>query len=268
MPDLLSLASLFERLAAKKPKMKRFKDGVVILGSFGSPEVAAIIEKEIGPKKLPLIYGDPPYGRIVSNEWDKSVSSNDYLDWTKEALKFLAKGGSLYYWGGIGRKEDRVFFDYLARVEKETGMRLANIITWSKRRAYGKRDDYLFTREELAWLVNGDKPRTFNIPYLDKERGYAGYNKDYPAKSKFLRRTNVWTDITELFKGKVHIAEKPSKLAEIPISVHTKPGEIVMDPFAGSGSTGLAARKLGRRFILVEQDPNNFDIIVNRLITR
>ena len=85
------------------------------------------------------------------------------------------------------------------------------------------------------------------------KRGYAGYNKDYPAKSEFLRRTNVWTDVTELFRGKIHPAEKPSRLAEIMIETSSLPGEWVLDPFAGSGSTGVAAANLGRPCLLIEE---------------
>jgi DNA modification methylase len=256
------LASFFIIEAkSKKPKVKKFKDGIVINGEFGSPEVEELLKGE----KLKLIIADPPYGSIVKNDWDQDIGTNDYIRWTEDCLKHLVKGGSLYIWGGIGAPGNRIFFEYLASVEKETGMQLRNLITWSKRRAYGKKDDYLFTREECAWLVNGDKPKTFHIPLLDVERGYAGYNPDYPAKSKYLRRTNVWTDINELFKGKVHIAQKPEKLAKIMIETHTNKGDTVMDPFAGSGSTGLAARTLGRKFILIERDPKNFRIICDRL---
>jgi modification methylase len=247
--------------AKKKPKVVKLPDGMVINGEFGSPEVDEILDGV----KLPLIVADPPYGEIVSNDWDKGVKSSDYMSWTIECQKHLVKGGSLYMWGGIGKPGNRIFFEWLASVEKETGMTLRNLITWSKKRAYGKKDDYLFTREECAWLINGEKPRTFNIPLLAEERGYAGYNKDYPALSKFKRRTNVWTDITELFSGKVHVAQKPEKLAEIMISTHTRKGETVMDPFAGSGSTGMAAKRLGRRYILIERDPANFKLIVDRL---
>lgn len=61
------------------------------------------------------------------------------------------------------------------------------------------------------------------------------------------------------------VAEKPTKLAEIMIETHTRKGDTVLDPFAGSGSTGSAARNLGRKFILIERDKKNFDIIVRRL---
>ena len=252
-------------IAAKSttPKVEKLKDGIVICGEFGSPEVSKILAKYTG--KLPLIIADPPYGEIVSNDWDKGVKSSDYMRWTTDCLHYLSKGASLYMWGGIGKPHNRIFFDWLSKVEDETGMTMRNLITWKKRRAYGKSNDYLFVREECAWLVNGEKPKVFHIPLLDEERGYEGYNKDYPAKSKYLRRGNVWTDINELFKGKVHVAQKPERLAEIMIETHTKKGDVVMDPFAGSGSTGMAAKKLGRKFILIERDPANFKIIVARL---
>ncbi len=252
-----------QKLRFRKLPIKEFPDGIVINGEFGSPEVERLLA--FYEHKLPLIVADPPYGEIVENSWDKGIKASNYMAWTKDCLTYLSKGASLYMWGGIGKPGNRIFFEWLSTVEKETGMTLRNLITWKKRRAYGKKDDYLFTREECAWLINGEKPKIFNIPLLDIERGYMGFNKDYPAKSKYLRRSNVWADISELFVGKVHIAQKPERLAEIMIETHTRKGDTVMDPFAGSGSTGLAARKLGRRFILIERDPGNFQLIVDRL---
>jgi site-specific DNA-methyltransferase (adenine-specific) len=156
---------------------------------------------------------------------------------------------------------------YLCDVEIKDQFELANLITWKKRRAYGVQWNYLFTREELAYFVKGPmkKPRKFHVPLLDEKRGYAGYNAKYPAKSEFYRRSNVWTDITELMRGKVHPTEKVQRLHEVMIEVHTDPGEWIIDPFAGSGVTGFAARKLGRRFALVESDPTIFDDMVKRL---
>jgi site-specific DNA-methyltransferase (adenine-specific) len=269
---MLKLATELEQkwlkqAASKKPKVKKFKDGIVINGEFGSPEVAKILEPYL--QKLNLAISDPPYGVLSKTEadWDQGITANDYMRWTKDIQKYLCKGGSAYIWGGIGTPHDRIFFEWLSKVEDETGMTLKNLITWKKKRGFGTAFNYLFVREECAWLINNDtgKPKIFNIPLLDQERGYAGFNPKYPAKSKYLRRTNVWTDINELFQGKTHIAEKPEKLAEIMIETHTRKGDTIMDPFAGSGSSGSAARNLGRRFILIERDPKNFDIICNRL---
>jgi hypothetical protein len=78
-------------------------------------------------------------------------------------------------------------------------------------------------------------------------------------------RGDVWDDITEILRGKVHEAQKPRRLMEIPIEVHTNPDEVVFDPFVGSGTTAHAARHLGRRFVVVERDEGIFDKMVASL---
>jgi len=200
--------------------------------------------------RVQLVVADPPYGQILKEKWDEACYER--LGFLVSSL--LVPGGTAYVWGGIGKHKHRPFFSWLARVEDETGLRIWDVITWKKRRAYGKKDAYLFVREECAMLVKGDKPRTFHIPLLDEKRSYAGYNAKYPAKSEFYRRTNVWTDVTEILRGKIHEAEKPSKLAEIMIRTSSDPGDLVLDPFAGSGSTGVAALAVGeRRCVLYEK---------------
>ena len=63
----------------------------------------------------------------------------------------------------------------------------------------------------------------------------------------------------------MHPTQKPQRVVEIPIQVHTNPGEFVIDPFAGSGATAVAARKLGRKFVVVEKDEEIFDEMIRRL---
>jgi site-specific DNA-methyltransferase (adenine-specific) len=246
-----------------------FPDGIAVHADSTSFTTAKVVREHVG--SVGLIIADPPYGKIVSEAWDKADDAESFtnwmLDWTDLWYRLLVPGASFYVWGGIGRPDFRPFFSYLSRVESIGSLKMANLITWKKRRGYGKQNDYLFTREECAWLVNGDpkNPRTFNVPYLDEKRGYEGYNKKYPAKSEYKRRTNVWTDITEILRGKLVTAQKPVKLAEIMIETHTEPGEFVIDPFAGSFTTALAARKLGRRFAVIEKDEDAFGIGVQRL---
>lgn len=241
------------------------KDGnVLICGDSTDPQVWASIKEATGKDRFPLIYTDPPYGNIVKEVWDKATA-NDYMKWAKICQDHIVSGGSVFMWGGIGKYKDRPFLSFISSVENETEFRLKNLITWKKKRAYGKKDDYLFTREELAWLILGEKPNIFNIPLLDKIRGYDGYNAKYKAKSPFLRRTNVWDDITEIFKGKDHPTAKPSKLAEIVCLTHSNPGDYVVDIFSGGGSTGKAALDTGRKFVLVEKNTDYFDIAAKKL---
>lgn len=260
-------------IARSEPRIERLEDGIVILGTFPDPAVLSLIKAETGP--LPLVIADPPYGNVVSDEWDK-VDEDAYdfanwmINWTNQISLLSAKSAALYVWGGIGRPGFRPFYAYAAEVEQASEYTIANHITWSKKRAYGIQHNYLFTREELLYLSKGEpkKPRLFKVPYLSEKRGYPGYDKDYPAKSEYKRRTNVWTDVTELLRGKIHTAQKPDELHRIIIEAHTEPGEYVLDPFAGSGTTGRAARQTGRKFILVEKDPESFDLILANLDKR
>lgn len=212
------------------------------------------IPRNIPVNSIPLIVTDPPYGSIVNEKWDTDWSIDHQWGLTDLIDSILVPGGTAYVWGGIGKHKNRVFFEWLSRLEHNyKDLQIWDVITWSKKRAYGTDKRYLFTREECAMIVKGDKPRTFNIPLLEDRRGYAGFNKDYPAKSEFKRRTNVWNDITELMTKKIHPTEKPSRLAEIMIETSSMPGEMVIDMFAGSGSTGIAAKKLSRECILIEK---------------
>lgn len=257
--------------AGPAPVVTRVEGGIVIQGTFPDEAVLEIIRAEAGP--LPLIIADPPYGNVVSDAWDRiDTNQRQFAEWmyawTRVCAALSAPNAALYVWAGIGIPGFRPFYTYAANLEGETPYTLANHITWSKKRAYGIQHNYLFTREELLYLVNGSepkKPRTFHVPLLDEKRGYAGYNKAYPAKSEFKRRTNVWTDVTEIFRGKIHVAQKPERLHEILIETHTEPGEWVLDPFGGSGTTARAAKKLGRKFILVENDPASIRLILDHL---
>lgn len=252
-------------------KIEKIGESYAICADGAHEQTIEAVEKLTG--KLPLIVTDPPYGNVLSDAWDvwqdDAASFQSWMmNWTKRWASTLLPNAAFYVWGGIGAPNFRPFFRYLSSVEEETSLKIANLITWKKKRAYGVKHNYLFTREECVYLFNGDdikQPRCFNIPLLEAKRGYAGYNEKYPAKSEFYRRTNVWSDITEVMRGKVHSAQKAQRVIEIPIEVHTHQNEWVVDPFAGSGTLGHAALKLGRRFVVIEKDEKTFQALVERL---
>lgn len=197
--------------------------------------------------RFPLIICDCPYGRIIKKRWDVA----DYPAWMRLCSDRSLDDATICMWGGIGKRGHRPFLQFAATVEQDfPEWTIANWITWKKKRAYGVPRNYLFTREECLILTRGKPP--FNIPYLATERGYPGYSKKYPAKSKFLRRANVWTDITEILRGKTHIAQKPDALYRVLIETHSNPGDVVFDPCSGSGTTARAAKLCGRGSVLIE----------------
>lgn len=251
-------------------RTEEFEEGVAICGDCTSQEVVDYVRSRTGEVKL--VATDPPYGNVVTERWDRWNDGQRsfvewMLGWTKSYSGLLCDGGAMYVWGGYGMPGFRPFFEYLSRVESETPLKMSNFITWSKKRARGLPYNYLACREDCAYFIKGDpkKPTVFNVPYLDTKRGYAGFDKSKPALSEYYRRTNVWTDVTELLSGKVHPTQKPLRVTEVPIQVHTSPDDWVVDPFAGSMTTAWAARKLGRRWVCVERDESTFNDAVAAL---
>jgi DNA modification methylase len=236
-------------------------DGLIVYGDAFSPEVRRLVVTEFGvsASKRPIDPGydrpafkltilDPPYGEITGERWDHS----DYNKWFELAEWGSAEDATICVWGGVGKSGNRPFLKFAAEVEERYGWRIKNWITWGKKRAYGVQDNYLFTREECLVLALGTP--TFHIPLLETKRGYAGYSEKYPAKSEYLRRTNVWTDITEILRGKIHPTQKPDRLYEVLVETHSDPGDVVFDPCAGSLTTARAAKKLGRRYCVCERE--------------
>lgn len=214
----------------------------------------------IGDGVVDLICIDPPYYGIVKDTWDNQWADQEVFEsWLRAhiglAAHKLKPNGSLLMFGGIGKHGSHPFYRVCERIESANILQYRNTITWKKRRAYGKSHDYLFCREEIAWFSRSAERTdvTFNVPLLDVKRGYAGFNADYPAKSEYKRVSNVWDDIHELMRPRRN-CEKPVPLMSRLIATHSNVGDLVVDFFAGTGTTGVAALHLGRRFLGCEAE--------------
>lgn len=205
-----------------------------------------------------LLAFDPPFYGIVDDGWDHQWKSvEDFVSWFATFLVAwrpkLAAHGSVVFFGGLGKHAERAFYKVQIAIEElfpaSINLTYRNTITWKKRRAYGKSHDYLFTREEIVWYSVSDQRTNvrFNIPLTEEKRGYAGFNPKYPAKSEFKRVSNVWVDIPELMRPE-RSCQKPVALMERVINTHSNVGDLVVDPFSGWGTTGVAAVKNGRDF--------------------
>lgn len=238
-----------------------------------------------------LVLMDPPYGGILDAKWDRKWKTpQDYAAWFVDLLKCwrpkLTPTGSVVFFGGTGKPHQRMLLHTILAIEAAADLNLTfrNWLTWKKKRAYGKKSDYLYTREEILWYsaAPGLHDVTFNIPYLGEKRGYAGWDKDHPAKSDFKRVSNVWLDtsgdgsvatdvearmalVSQVWTDLLDAAEmsfldmtelmRPSRDGEKPVPVmerlvrtHSNEGDLIVDPFCGTGATGAAALRCKRRF--------------------
>jgi site-specific DNA-methyltransferase (adenine-specific) len=220
-----------------------------------------------------LFLFDPPFYKIVKEDWDNQwKNKKEFVDWFLELIKkmepLLSPNGSIIFFGGLGKHKEHAFWEVCIAIEEQTNLFYRNCITWKKRRAYGKTHDYLFTRQEIAWYSKSPE-RTkiiFNIPYSKDKREFKRSNAKYVPKSNMKRVTNVWTDITEIFYPE-RTAQKPLELMERLVFTHSNPGDLIIDPFVGWGTTGITAVKHGRNFIgseIIKEDAEDANTEISK----
>lgn len=218
--------------------------------------------RKLNDSSIDLIIADPPYYKIVKNDWDNQwKSEEEYLNWciqwTKECYRVLKSTGTFYCWGGVGKNKEHPFLKYLLLAE-ETGFIFRDWITWKKQKGLGSRKGYMFIREEILYFTKSDE-FIVNTPYLEEiAKNHGRLDKD---KINYKRCGNVWVDINEVTVGNLihtervkHPTQKPLKACDRLISTSSNENDIVLIPFAGSGSECVSAKMLNRNYIGFEID--------------
>ena len=211
--------------------------------------------KILGDESIDAIITDPPYGISRDNnfttmgragidfgEWDKDF---DLTNWIKVAAPLLKKGGNIVIFN------DWKNMTYITKSLEDNGFEVKDLIRWKKTNAMPRnRDRRFITDYEVAvWAVKkGDKwtfnrlSETYEIPEI-----VGGIT---PKSEK-------------IYGG--HPTQKPIYVMKWLIERLTNECELVLDPFMGSGTTGVACKELNREFIGVELDENYYNIAYNRI---
>lgn len=223
-----------------------------------------------------LTFLDPPFnqGKEYAYTTD-DLPQEAYWEWMREvcalAYELTLPGGAIYF---MQREKNT---EFVLRVLRETGWTLQNLIIWSKRTS-AVPGEYRFGKQYqiIAFATKG-KPRVFH-----RLRADVPLRPEYQkprAQGMFL--TDVWDDIRELTSGylagpealryptgeRFHKQQAPVALLLRILLSSTSPGDWVLDPFAGTGTTGVVAQQIGRYAVLIEIDPKNVACIRQRLST-
>jgi site-specific DNA-methyltransferase (adenine-specific) len=200
------------------------------------------------------IITDPPYNISADNrfytmktgnrtgidfgEWDKGF---DQTTWLELALPKLKKGGTLIVFNAW-----KVLGEYYTVLEGK-GCSVKEMLTWYKPNPMPRNVDRLYVTscEFAVWAVKG-KGWTFNRQRLTYENTVFTYTS--PSKQE-----------------RIHPTQKPLELMRSLVKIHTNVGDLVLDPFSGSGTTALASLGLQRNFIGFEISPEYFDKTHKRL---
>ena len=230
-------------------------------------------EKSMG--NVHLTFLDPPYRQGKNYRFfDDNQPEQKYWTWLKEILSkvygITVEGGAVYF---MQREKNT---ETVLRVLRETGWTFQNLIIWKKKTsAVPSESRFSKHYQIIAFATKGDKPRVFNrlrvdlplLPEYKYERANGVYLSD------------VWEDIRELTAGyfagdeairdskgnRVHTQQSPVALLLRIILSSTLPGDTTLDPLAGSGTTLVVAKQLGRNSIGMEIDPEYVKIIRSRL---
>lgn len=217
-------------------------------------------------QSVDLIFADPPYNLTKTfNEFlfeETSLAEYEiWLEqWVSQLVRLLKPTGSIYICGDwrsstpIHRVLDRHFV-------------VQNRITWEREKGRGAKSNWKNSSEDI-WFATVSPKYTFNVDEVSlKRRVMAPYTaggqpKDWQesdsGRFRLTHPSNLWSDLTVPFwsmpENTDHPTQKPEKLLAKIILASSNPGEVVFDPFLGSGTTSVVAKKLGRRFFGVELD--------------
>jgi site-specific DNA-methyltransferase (adenine-specific) len=213
-----------------------------------------------------LLFADPPYNlrKSFGANAFRETSPDEYEEWLETWLglcvPLLKPTASVYICGdwrsasSIQRAGSRRFI-------------LRNRITWEREKGRGAKRNWKNSSEDI-WFFTVSDDYTFNPDAVKiKRRVLAPYKengqpKDWESNEdgnfRLTHASNIWTDLSVPFwsmpENTDHPTQKPEKLLAKVILASTSENDLILDPFAGSGTTAVAAKKLGRRFIAVECD--------------
>lgn len=217
----------------------------------------------ISDKSIDLVVADPPYnlGKDYGNKSD-SQGKEEYLKftqkWLSEATRVLKPSGSIYVFMGFR------YISYLyVAMEDEFSLYFQNWISWHYTQGVGKKKGFSPRHDDILLFSKSKNPK-FNLD-------------DIRVPQKFYRSVNnmrganpgdVWqfSHVHYCQESRTeHPTQKPEGLMERMVLASSDPGDWVLDPFAGSGSTLRVCQQLGRRSIGIEVNPEYVGIIQSRL---
>lgn len=213
-----------------------------------------------------LIIADPPYN-LTKTFKSSTFKSSDiasyqlWLDsWVSKLPRILKPQASIYICGDW-RSSTAIHY------VMEKYFNIQNRITWEREKGRGSKSNWKNAHEDI-WFATMDKEYTFNIEDVKLRRKVIapykvnGQPKDWSESEsgnfRLTHPSNMFTDLSVPFwsmpENTEHPTQKPEKLIAKLILASSNPGEVVFDPFLGSGTTSVVAKKLDRNFFGIEAD--------------
>lgn len=239
-------------------------------------DACGVLER-LAKNRFELLFADPPYN-LTKRFGERNFKQTDaeryeeWLDsWLRLCVPLLKRTASVYICGDwrSGAAIQRAGSKYF---------KLRNRITWEREKGRGARANWKNSAEDI-WFFTVSDEYTFNLDQVKQRRRVIapyrqnGRPKDWVESEEGNFRdthpSNLWTDMTVPFwsmpENTDHPTQKPEKLLAKIILAATRPGDLILDPFAGSGTTAVVAKKLGRHFTAIEAEEEYCMLAAKRL---
>ena len=248
-----------------------------ILNSVINQDIFEVVDF-LPSKFIDLFFVDPPYNlaKTFNTRPFKQMSVKQYMEWMdswlQKMIRLLKPTASIYICGDW-RSSSAIHL----LCEKYFIVR--NRITFEREKGRGAKKNWKNNSEDI-WFCTVSNKFTFNAEAVKLKRKVIapyrenGVPKDWEeeenGKFRLTYPSNIWTDITIPFwsmpENTPHPTQKPEKLLAKIILASSNEGDIVFDPFAGVGTAGVVAKKLKRKFVIIEIDEEYCLYAIKRLL--
>jgi len=237
------------------------------------------VMRELEAESFDVCFADPPYNLQLANElyrpnrtkvdavdeeWDQFDSMHVYdrftQAWMSEVRRVLKPNGTLWVIGTY----HNIF--RVGTVLMDLGYWILNDVVWVKTNPMPNFRGVRFTNahETLIWAVRDAKRKDYTFNYEHMKR----YNDGKQMRSDWFIRENLCIGEERLRDEngtKLHSTQKPEAILRMVIEASTNPGDLVLDPFVGSGTTAAVCKKLGRRCLGIDSNEEYVRIARERL---
>ncbi len=215
-----------------------------------------------------LLFIDPPYNlsKVFGQERSRQRSPLDYEQWVdawfSRLIPLLKPQASVYLCGDW--QTSLSLYQVASRY-----LKIRNRITWEREKGRAAERNWKNCAEDIWFCTVGSDyyfdreavrlKRQVRAPYTTSTGQPKDWQQTKNGKYRLTAASNLWTDITVPFwsmpENTDHPTQKPEKLLAKIILASSAPGSLVFDPFLGSGTTSVVAKKLGRQYVGIEIDP-------------
>jgi modification methylase len=232
--------------------------------------------RTIPEKSADLIFADPPYNLQLRNElyrpnlskvdavddgWDQFMSFEEYDEftrsWLKESRRVLSDSGTLWVIGTY----HNIF--RVGAILQDLGFWILNDVAWVKTNPMPQFRGVRFcnAHETLIWAKKTAGQRKYTFNYKSLKAG----NDDLQVRSDWHLPICQGRERLKDEHGKVHTTQKPEALLNRVIRACSNPGDLIVDPFLGAGTSAAVAKRLGRRYLGIERDERYVDAAIARI---